>query len=378
MQDGINRHGAHGRIASHGLGTDLGARSARGRRTQATVALIVRLAEFDARRLYEGAGFSSTFRYCIEGLRLSEDAALNRIEAARLGRKYPAVLDMLVSGTLSPTTRAHAREAGDAGQLRRAAEGGAGKSKHEVEKLLAARCPQPDVAPLVRRLPMTEVTSADVSPCPGPRSRPSQRSPARQVRVVPRPDPRPVVRPTSEKRYLIRFSASAGTRDKLRLAQDLLGHAVPDGDVAEVFDRALTLLVEELQRRKFGAVRRPRAAGGQGKASRNVPAEVRRAVLRRDAGCCAFMAPDGRRCGERRFLEFHHVHPYCAGGEATVGNIQLRCRAHNRYEAELFFRTLYDGADFVNDHPLPRVSSSTLNPFQNGCSEEIRCGRVNS
>jgi hypothetical protein len=36
-------------------------------------------------------------------------------------------------------------------------------------------------------------------------------------------------------------------------------------------------------------------------------------------------------------LEFHHVVPYADGGEATVRNVQLRCRRHNRYEAERWF-----------------------------------------
>ena len=70
----------------------------------ATVALIAHLAEFDARRLFEGLGFSSMFRYCMEVLHLSEDAAFNRIEAARAARRYPVVLDMLITGALSPTT----------------------------------------------------------------------------------------------------------------------------------------------------------------------------------------------------------------------------------------------------------------------------------
>jgi hypothetical protein len=37
------------------------------------------------------------------------------------------------------------------------------------------------------------------------------------------------------------------------------------------------------------------------------------------------------------FLEFHHVEPYAVGGQATPENIELRCRAHNWYEAQLFF-----------------------------------------
>jgi hypothetical protein len=68
-----------------------------------------------------------------------------------------------------------------------------------------------------------------------------------------------------------------------------------------------------------------------------VPVAVRRAVWARDLGRCAFVGEDGRRCGERGFVQFHHVLPFAAGGEATVQRIELRCGRHNRYEARLFF-----------------------------------------
>jgi hypothetical protein len=151
------------------------------------------------------------------------------------------------------------------------------------------------------------------------------------------PLPRPVVRPIAAERYEVRFTANAATREKLRRAQDLLGHAVPTGDLAEIIDRALTLLVADLERKKFAATRRSGKSRGQSEDSRNIPAEVQRAVSARDQGRCAFIARNGHRCGERRFLEFHHVIPYAAGGKPTVDNIQLRCRAHNRYEATLFY-----------------------------------------
>jgi len=57
----------------------------------------------------------------------------------------------------------------------------------------------------------------------------------------------------------------------------------------------------------------------------------------RDRGACAFVSKGGRRCNEKAFVEFHHVDPHGVGGEATAGNIQLRCRAHNAYEGELFY-----------------------------------------
>ena len=60
-------------------------------------------------------------------------------------------------------------------------------------------------------------------------------------------------------------------------------------------------------------------------------------VWRRDTGQCAYIAPSGRRCYEKTFLEFHHVRPYAFQGPPTVENIALRCRRHNQYEAELIF-----------------------------------------
>jgi hypothetical protein len=64
---------------------------------------------------------------------------------------------------------------------------------------------------------------------------------------------------------------------------------------------------------------------------------VRQAVWARDGGRCAFVSTDGRRCADERFLEFHHVVPYARGGPSTADNIELRCRAHNGYEAERHF-----------------------------------------
>jgi len=330
-----------------------------GAEREATVALIVHLAEFDARRLYAGLGFSSTFKYCMEVLRLSEDAAMNRIESARAARRFPVVLDMLVAGTLSPTTaRMLARRltASNHVELLAAASD---KSKQDVERLLAGMFPQPDVKPSVRRLAPSPppvvppsaaapFTAAPPPPALAAATPPAVASPVPATLgptailavlttpLTPSP-PHPLVRPLAPERYEIRFTAAAKTYENLRLAQDLLGHAVARGDLAEVFDRALALLVADLQRSKFAAAGRPRKSGGQSEDSRNVPAAVRRTVGVRDGGRCAFVAPDGQRCGERRFVEFHHVQPYGARGKPTVDNIQLRCAAHNRYEAELFY-----------------------------------------
>jgi hypothetical protein len=295
-------------------------------------------------------------------LHLSEDAVYNRIKAARAARDYPVIIDSLESGALSPTTVRLLAPRLTQENHQELLAAASGKGKQAVEELLARRFPQPDVPARVRKVPRRPVAQlADVAPacapvadtCP-PDARcesPAAAAPAFVPRlnlvVAPRAEtplalpapaaPRPVVRPLAPERYEIRFTASGEMREKLRVAQDLLGNTIPSGDIAQVFDRALTLLVADLSKRKFAATERPRRSRGQSAESRNIPAEVKRHVGARDRRRCAFVAPNGQRCDERRFLEFHHVVPYAAGGKPTAENIQLRCRAHNGYEADLFY-----------------------------------------
>jgi len=306
---------------------------------EATARLISRLVEFDARRLYLPAGFSSLFNYCCEVLHLSEPAAYNRIEVARAARRFPDILPMLGEGSLSlATVRLLAPQltADNCEQLLAAA---AGKSKREVEQMLAGRFPRPDVPTLIRKLP----TAPSLRPPPIASEVPAVGTPAVLPLARPSPPPlpaparRPVVRPLARDRYEIRFTATAEIREKLRLAQDLLRHAVPTGDVAQVIDRALTLLLEDLARKKFGATDRPRASRGTTPGGRGVAAKVRRTAWSRDEGRCGFVSKSGRRCNATAFIEFDHVVPYGMRGEGTVQNIRLLCRAHNAFESERFY-----------------------------------------
>jgi len=321
-------------LSDDALITEVKSLAGRGRET--TAQLVAHLAELDHRRLHLRAGFPSLFMYCYcrEALSLSEAEAYNRIEAARAARRLPVLLDMLVDGTLNLTTvrllAAHLTVVNH----RELLAGAAGKSRREVEELLARCHPKPDVASSVRKLPARKAMPA---PLTSPTLDPAGATPP-PVAAKPSPLPRPpVVSPLAPDRYQIRFTASASTCAKLRQAQDLLRHAIPTGDTAQIIDRALTLLIEDLARKKFAATDRPRQSGGPAPGSRQVAAKVRRVVSRRDDDRCAFVGTGGRRCNARAFVEFHHLDPHGAGGEAAVDNIELRCRAHNNYEAELFY-----------------------------------------
>lgn len=151
---------------------------------------------------------------------------------------------------------------------------------------------------------------------------------------------------TSPERYRVQFTIGKEGHDRLRRLQDLLRREIPGGDPGAIVERALTLLLEKVEKAKFAATAKPRRTRpirpgtdkvGERALGRDIPSHVQRAAWRRDGGQCGFVGKNGHRCTERTFLEFHHIVPYALGGLATVENISLRCRRHNQYESELVF-----------------------------------------
>jgi 5-methylcytosine-specific restriction endonuclease McrA len=333
-----------------------------------TATLLAHIAEVDARRLYVPAAYPSMHAYCVEELRLSEDAAAKRIQAARAARRFPALFAALAEGRLhlaAVCLLAPHLTPENAGELMEAATH---RRKFEIEEFLCRRFGRPELPALMR--PITASHSGFLQHALGHVGGEAsavvtldEHAPGHvggQASAVVTfdehalghvEDSREGRTPASPECYLLQVTIPKSTRDKLRYAQALLSHAVPTGEVAEVLDRALDALISKLEGRKFGAVARrswrskPSAGLRRQRTSvrkRHVPAHVRRAVWERDHGQCTFVSTSGIRCKARRFLEFDHVDPVARGGQATVERMRLRCRAHNQYEAECAF-----GAEFM-------------------------------
>jgi len=322
---------------------------------RASVALIRSLVEFDARRLYFREGCSSLFTYCTHVLHLSEGSPYNRIETARAARRYPEVLEALERGDLTLTAvrmlAPHLTSANYAEVL----AAGRHRSKQGIQELIASLNPRPEAATIIRRV-AAQPSKGDPTPIlaaapeletslpinTAPISSAGQNvvaTPAHQFRAA-------VVTPLAPERYKLQVTLTRETYEKLRRAQSLSRHTQAGGDVGTILDRALTLLIDDLERRRFARVASPQPSPRKSTPSgRHIPAAVRRAVWQRDEGRCGFVGRTGR-CHETAFLEFHHVAPYAAGGAGTADNIQLRCRAHNQCEARLFF-----GDTLVRERP---------------------------
>ena len=310
----------------------------------ATAELLRLLGEFDDRQLYLGEGCASLYSYCTQVLRLSEHAAYHRIEGARIARQFPRILELLSSGALTLTTVVLLRpvltiENADAVLL-----SAAFKSKREVEVIVARLAPKPDVQAMVRRIPSVEahrlrfgMACVGAAPGDGPIEDTAPAMP--NSPVAPLPDvaqPRAYCAPLAPDRFLLRLTISADTHAKLCRAQDLLRPSIPSGDRAAVLERALTMLVDHLERTRTGRLKRPRPANAQPTTksanARHIPRAVRRAVWQRDEGRCTFTGPHGR-CSETAWLECHHMVAFARGGPTDVANLTLRCRAHNQFDA---------------------------------------------
>ena len=73
------------------------------------------------------------------------------------------------------------------------------------------------------------------------------------------------------------------------------------------------------------------------RSTRYTAADVRHAVEQRDECQCTFVAADGTRCSETRWLQLDHIEPFALGGKSTLENLRLLCPAHNQLEAERAF-----------------------------------------
>ena len=319
-----------------------------------TVRMLEHIAEVGARKLYAPAGYPSMYKYCVHELHMSDDVAYKRVKAAYAGRHFPAIYAALADGRLHLTAvyllAPHLNRDNAEGLLAAATH----KTSAEIRLLIAERFPKPDLPTLLRAIaaPTAGDTLAarpvvpsivlnpahSMVPLDSKPAVPSDLadSPKVMVPVSSQVSPHTIVAPSSPGRFMLQLTLSQVTHDLLCEARALLGHTVPSGDVEAVLQRALRELVEGLRKQKCAEVARPRPQQGSS-INRYIPAEVKRAVMKRDGGQCTFVSDTGRRCEERSRVEFDHVVPVARGGQSTTDNLRLRCRVHNQYEAECTF-----------------------------------------
>jgi hypothetical protein len=288
---------------------------------EVTARLLVHLGEVDARGLFRDLGFSSMFDYAVQALHMSESEAALRIRAARLGREFPSALAMVARGELHMTALRLLAPVLTASNLE-LLEQARFKSKLEIQKLIAAHFPQPDVASVIRKLPALRAASTSSGPAtpvpasasdaeahsvelasnvthPGPAAKGSNfeqswlrmtesAAPQRSENSMPsiaapadcgalpavpdsvradaavsggasvRAPAASACVPLSQGRYKVQFTATQSLVDLFDEARDLLQHQTQKPDLASIVERALTLWVAERKKQRFAQTSKPR------------------------------------------------------------------------------------------------------------------------
>ena len=227
------------------------------------------------------------------------------------------------------------------------------------------------------REPSAERVKVPVEAPSCPRAIDALRDPRRGTLAAAKP---PRLEPLSADRYGVHFTADGEFCVLLERVRGLAGHRLPSGDLLTLVKRGLEAYERELEKERFAVSNKARRSRDVTLASaersapdgptsdissdeletpavsppalptadplktipspgryRYYPAAVKRAVFLRDGRQCTYVSPEGRRCCTRRCLELDHVEPFAVGGEATIENLRLRCRAHNqRYAREYF------------------------------------------
>lgn len=246
---------------------------------------LIYLAEVDARKLFLPEGYSSLFSFCTGALGLSEASASKRIQLARCSTKFPVVLGHIACNELTLSNASLLAPALTHENHRTLLDAALHKPKREVEKMMAAHFPKPDAPEKIRPLNAT--------------------------------------------RTKFEFSADDEVVAMFRTLQARLRRKFPEGRMEDIVRETFHLLV-----RQTNPAREPsrKVAPRVTKHFRRSPANVARAVWKKDGERCTFVASNGKRCDGATFLELDHVIPRSLGGSSQdEKNLTVRCRAHNAW-----------------------------------------------
>jgi hypothetical protein len=267
-----------------------------------TAELVVHLGEVDARKLYEVRSYHSMFDYCMSALHMSEAEAYLRIQAARIGRRFPLVIERLRVGALHLSgiklLTPLLTEDNHVKLLERA--------ERKNKRLVAELAPKPDVPTKMRKLPkprgsriepgaaaseMASFAAASSATVPAtavlhPSSPTSVLQTSAPADAVLQPSsPAASLRPSAAAaatsvdacsftlqsvparasitalgpdRFKLQLMLDKDMHDQLEQLQDLLRHQNPSGDLARILERAVSELHERTMKQRFAQTQMPK------------------------------------------------------------------------------------------------------------------------
>ncbi|MBI4062253.1 MAG: hypothetical protein HY403_12590 [Elusimicrobia bacterium] len=325
------------------------------------VRLLEHLAEFDARRLCLEEGYRSLYEYCVCALGFEEGEAYRRIRVARVIRAFPEALTALAQKRVTSSSLVVLSPWLERKNVAEWLKAATGKSRRELEALVAARYPQAPQPDAVRNLPSCPavVSCAPPDACevvPGSSGDVPAPSPGDWA-PLPAAPPRldwgwQQLSPVSSDRVRVGFDAASIVARLIERVRQILRHKYPEGRLEDLIREALEAYLDrkdpqrrlELKAARAECASAPPPAENDERlptrflrswaAGRYIPAKVKSAVWARDDGRCAWREEDGTVCGSKDWIEYDHLRPFAKGGRSgDARNIRLLCRQHTQAAA---------------------------------------------
>lgn len=252
--------------------------------------LLLVLMDMKKEKVFASLNYSGIFEYCEKALKLSRAQAYYFKSVAEKAVDIPEIKDAVVQGELTLS------------QARRIAPVLTQENKEawfEKAKLL----PQKELE--------KEVTA-----------------------VNPKAHPREKIKPVAKELSELKVTIDTKTEENLKVLKDILSQKKGKSvSLAEVIAWATEVTrekhdpIKKAERARPISLRKSPAQPGR----KPVPVSLKHEVVKRDGTQCTFVSPDGRRCGQTRWLQHHHVQEVQNGGLNTLENLRTLCSAHHRF-----------------------------------------------
>ncbi|MBI2520663.1 MAG: HNH endonuclease [Bdellovibrio sp.] len=240
-----------------------------------TIELLRHLAEVQRRVLYAEYGHSTLYKYVIYELGYSESESWTRIQAMKLIRISELAEEKIAEGLLTLSNAA------------------------EVQKY-------------IQEFNFTN---------PGQITETINLASQKSHRALVQELDRRAHREKTEKKIVLRKQLL----DKMVRLNKLLNADMTELELIEM------LLDKEIRECELLSSKRTRTSKNvSSENTRYLPIQVKRTIVIRSQHQCEFRDKNGKRCDERRNLQFDHIKPYALGGKTNEQNIQFLCPAHNQ------------------------------------------------
>lgn len=244
--------------------------------------MLTLLQEIDSCKGFTKLGYPSLFRYVAEELKLSEGCAYRMITVARMGKEIPPIMHSLFVEEFSVATAAVIAPVITIENCNEWIEKAVQLSRRELERAVAEANPQE----------------------------------AKKERA----------RHQGNKQVRIEVTVSEVAWAFLERAKELLAQK-----------RSMQMnLADTLHEVAEFYVKREDPVGKADRNAQNTPpggsslTKNRHLVRARDRGRCQFQMPGGKLCGERKWVDIHHIIPKAMGGSDEPANLVTLCAAHHR------------------------------------------------